>query len=1069
MFARARKYRYCSQEDLIVQHGESSSEAVEGIKKSSIKDGRSSAIGKAGGFMSFIDRTSTRNGGSARALILGLVLCLLPYEVSLAGQVVISSLPYTVTTSDNNDTLRLASSYMSTGGRAITFTNDVHDVYIDLGADTLVWGTAGNSDTYGIWLPASNVRNITIDGGFILHNPPQWALDPNNILRARAVRLDNAHDVVIKDAYFSVYGRNSQIMYSEGSCYNVEISGCTFYDGMEAFTQRDMWIDNAMLALGNNNSISWPGFQYHFKIHDCTTENAHWVNCYVHGDRLVAEICDNFFISDARNDYDTQGPIYGTAAQCYAVSIRGGDGGSRVKVHDNIIRSGDSYAGGRGIFVAAIDGISMDPDSSINIYNNDIRVHQGYDGEERTLNGIIVRQCWKNVNIIDNTIVCIGDTSSATPTYDRGPICGIRLTTGCDGNERGLRIVGNVIRTYITGGFVPDYGDLGTYAAGIIFDQFSMNVPDVVIDSNLFESNSLCIRWGFYNGHGGNVTMRNNAFSHYNSEGAWVFYLGYGSGGSHNAYDNWIIDGQYLNGAQDTDIYVWDGEPDSLSIGLQKTLRLQVLGNNDLPVPGATVRFVNAYGETVGQGQTNSNGRYSSVVSYWWECNAAFNQGDSTSFNNFSIEASKNGDSSGASYHLTWDSQSPTLILQNTEGQQGGDDIPPEPINDLQITPGNNHGEMVLTWTAPGDDGDSGTASYYVIKYSTEPITQYNFSAAQTAPNPPVPQPAGQTENFTISGLVPGQSYYAAVKSYDEVDNESGISNVPQGFAAGILIPLPLGTEIDENQMSVDLSVLQIESYFSVSYEFDLDTVITFPNPLVDYGVLTDTVASVTFTDLSVDYTYYWRSRAMAANHSDSSDWTVPISFNVLTGTTEGLSENDCIFPAEGEMIGTPNPVFQVRYVDGITHIYFRVDDDPQFATPVESGPVPTSSGQVTSWQFPNNIIAGISYYWQISADNQVWTAPVNFGAILDVHAYPNPVRFSAGNTEITFTNLSVRSDITIATASGDIVFEADGVGPGEWAWNLRNKKGKQIASGVYLYHVDSPSGPQRGKLMVIR
>ena len=29
-----------------------------------------------------------------------------------------------------------------------------------------------------------------------------------------------------------------------------------------------------------------------------------------------------------------------------------------------------------------------------------------------------------------------------------------------------------------------------------------------------------------------------------------------------------------------------------------------------------------------------------------------------------------------------------------------------------------------LTWTAPGDDGNSGTADAYIIKYNPEPITE---------------------------------------------------------------------------------------------------------------------------------------------------------------------------------------------------------------------------------------------------------------------------------------------------------------------------------------------------------
>ena len=1039
---------------------------LEGAEKSRGGPANSLII-KAGGLMNLGQHLSLKKN---LPVLLAAFFAYIPFLSTRAAQRTISSLPYTVTSSDNYDTLSLASSFMTTSGRALTFGNGVHDIYFDFEADTLEWGTSGDLNTYGLWFAGGDVHDITIDGGFILHNPPPGTTDPSVILRARAVRIDNSYNILFKDTYFSIYGRNSQIFYSEGGCYNIELDNCVFYDGMESFTQRDMWIDNAMLALGNNNTAAYPGFQYHFKIHGCTTENAHWCNLYLHGDALVADVHDNYFISDARNDYDVQGPIYGTAAQCYAVSVRGGDGGSRVKLYNNTIRSGTSYAGGRGIFVSGIDGISLDPDSSIYIYNNDIQVHQGFDGEEHTLNGIIVRQSWKNIYLRENNITCIGDTISSTQSYEQGPICGIRLTTGGDGNERGLKIVGNVVRTYFTGGFTPDYGDTGPYAAGIIFDEFSMNVPNVVIDSNMFESSSLCIRWGFYNGHGGNVTMRDNIYSHYNSQGDYVFYLGYGAGSSHHAYNNRIINGIFLNGAQDTSMLVWDGEPDSLSISLMKTMRSHIQGNNGLPVPGADVRFVNAYGEVVGQGSTNGNGIYSNDVSYWWEGNDTFNQGDSTLFNDFLIVARKNGDSTSINYHLSWDSPTPTLVLSNTPGEEGQDDqTPPGTIVDLDCVPGNSHGQIEMTWTATGDDGDIGTASYYVIKYSIDPIDQYNFAMANTVANPPSPLPSGQTQNFTISGLGHGEVYYVAMKAYDEIGNGSTISNVQNSFAAGIMIPDPLGTEIDPDTMNVELTVLQVESYLSISYEFELDTLITFPSPLTDFGLLADTVASVIFTDLSDEYTYHWRCRAIAANSVDSSDWTTPISFNVVTGVGELPSQSDCIYPIMGQIIDTENPVFQVRYIEGLPYIYFRVDDNAQFTAPVESGPVLTVSGQLTAWQYPSNIIAGMLYYWQISADNQLWTSPISFSAVLDIHPYPNPFRSSDGFPGIIFTNLSVDSDITIVTSSGEIVFEINSVGPGEWTWNLRNRDGHEIASGVYLYHVDFPNGTAAGKLMVIR
>ncbi|MFA5070371.1 MAG: fibronectin type III domain-containing protein [Patescibacteria group bacterium] len=85
---------------------------------------------------------------------------------------------------------------------------------------------------------------------------------------------------------------------------------------------------------------------------------------------------------------------------------------------------------------------------------------------------------------------------------------------------------------------------------------------------------------------------------------------------------------------------------------------------------------------------------------------------------------------------------------------------------------------VTLTWTAPGDDNAIGLADQYDIRYSTSPITEENFSAATAVVNPPVPQAAGATETFEVTGLEPDTLYYFALKTADEVPNWSSISNI---------------------------------------------------------------------------------------------------------------------------------------------------------------------------------------------------------------------------------------------------------------------------------------------------
>ena len=89
---------------------------------------------------------------------------------------------------------------------------------------------------------------------------------------------------------------------------------------------------------------------------------------------------------------------------------------------------------------------------------------------------------------------------------------------------------------------------------------------------------------------------------------------------------------------------------------------------------------------------------------------------------------------------------------------------------------------VTLKWTAPGDDGNVGTAAQYDIRYSTSEITDENsWNAAIECEDEPAPQPAGSEETFKVTDLSPFTIYYFALKTADEVPNWSDLSNVAVG------------------------------------------------------------------------------------------------------------------------------------------------------------------------------------------------------------------------------------------------------------------------------------------------
>ena len=95
-----------------------------------------------------------------------------------------------------------------------------------------------------------------------------------------------------------------------------------------------------------------------------------------------------------------------------------------------------------------------------------------------------------------------------------------------------------------------------------------------------------------------------------------------------------------------------------------------------------------------------------------------------------------------------------------------------------------------LNWTAPGDDGNVGTASSYEIRYATFPITSSNFFSATSITSPPLPQIAGTAESITIGSLLSQTTYYAAIKTTDDVGNVSSISNIA-AFTTAAPPPVP--------------------------------------------------------------------------------------------------------------------------------------------------------------------------------------------------------------------------------------------------------------------------------------
>ncbi len=113
----------------------------------------------------------------------------------------------------------------------------------------------------------------------------------------------------------------------------------------------------------------------------------------------------------------------------------------------------------------------------------------------------------------------------------------------------------------------------------------------------------------------------------------------------------------------------------------------------------------------------------------------------------------------------------------SSSGPDGDDDgQAPSPITDLAVLDFTVN-SVTLTWTAPGDDGDVGTATRYEVRGSLDFIHPGNWADAIVAPDAPTPGPAGTVETMTIVGLEEDEHYFFAVRAFDEAGNSPGCSN----------------------------------------------------------------------------------------------------------------------------------------------------------------------------------------------------------------------------------------------------------------------------------------------------
>ncbi len=152
------------------------------------------------------------------------------------------------------------------------------------------------------------------------------------------------------------------------------------------------------------------------------------------------------------------------------------------------------------------------------------------------------------------------------------------------------------------------------------------------------------------------------------------------------------------------------------------------------------------------------------------------------SYKNRSEIPVQDGDTIQAKY--VYDDYEYSAYAYYSSNPQPVDNIPPGEITDLSVERLLAN-QVLLRWTATGNDGDEGRAYLYDIRYDYQPIeTEAVYFTAHMINSFPYPSMAGQQDSLIVDlsglqGVTENQIMYFSIKAEDEMQNRGGLSNSP--------------------------------------------------------------------------------------------------------------------------------------------------------------------------------------------------------------------------------------------------------------------------------------------------
>lgn len=589
-----------------------------------------------------------------------------------AGRFVIVSLPDTINqpqhSADLWDTVTIQGTKVvsATGGLVLTGGgyNPPRNWLIDLSSDTIIFGTGNGNNLCGLKINGGDSRHwpkdIIVQGGNIIHAPT--IINDTSVAQDNLCAQLNGNKLTLKNVNLTAAGYNGKCATAYG--YNIEISGGRYRSNVNYYRSRcqfDATIIGADVPYDPLYAAD-SGYSYNLKVHDIKMSGVPHAGIRVDGgtgsEYGVFKIYACSLSVDSRNfTYATYDGTCHSSANPYAIAMQHAGPGSEI--YNNVITSGSTYGGGRGILLERTLGTA---NSSVRIYNNYIDVHEGpnieYDETHVENHTLRVRNDCEYLHIYGNTIINTGDANTGTSSYARG-ISALRYTF--EGTYGGVSshciIENNILRAKSL--------TSGVTAYGVCFDAVLIEDTTLVFRFNRIESDNILVKFGEVNQGARGIRLLGDTLKFlspsYNPQTYHVGHLCNNFDCSNNQVEDMI----YQSGASDTNIIMSCTVRGSRELGLCRILKTRILGNNGYPVPDAMIWVVNNYHDTVLAGLSPRNGMLGGPVTYWWESDVA---SDSTTFNNFLLKVKKGTDSVSVIFSVSASSIMPTAILSKTPG-----------------------------------------------------------------------------------------------------------------------------------------------------------------------------------------------------------------------------------------------------------------------------------------------------------------------------------------------------------------------------------------------------------------